>query len=168
MIVGSSFPGDENKSLKNIQHDVYWKLVPHLLHYAQKRYLRSEQFVGVETELGRLLEPREYFDHRALQAAHDHIAAYFRFAHDDGGQMELGSDPQSHDETLERRWRQFFTAQCEELANDDAIAKAILHAVAFENTDDGYAAETHLVRLLRDRFGLSSSEDEVPIDNECG
>ena len=89
MIVGYEFPGDDNDTLKWVQHDCYWGKGWELFNAARNRYVAACRFVGVETEVFKRILTLDRFDHRGLQGAHDKIAAYYRFAHDTGGQMIL-------------------------------------------------------------------------------
>lgn len=165
MMVGSEFAGDSNETLKMIQHDLYGALSGYLYHYARERYLKAIGLVGVETELSRILEEKEPiryspqgrgfwdFDHRVLQDAHDHIAAYFRFAHDDRGQRALLFEGQKDEEVLSQKWSEFFHKESRELAEIEATNLAILGAVAFQNTEQGYRCEKQLREALRQRYG---------------
>ena len=153
MIVGSEFPGDGNQTLKHIQHDLYSGLVGYLYHYARERYLKAAGFVGVDTELARILRDKPSFDHRVLQGAHDQIAAFYRFAHDDGGQIPLGIGPQEYEDLLRQRWSGFLHPEARNLAEVDAISHAVLAVVAYQNTEKGYACERQLADLLRQRYG---------------
>ena len=135
MIVAPRFPGDDNKTLMHIQHDLYWSLVPYIYHEARERYLKALALIGVETELARMVKDRKGFDHRVLQDAHDQIAAFYRFAHDDGGQLPLGMRAQHYEDLLRQRWSSFLHQEARNLAEVDAINLAILGAVAYENAE---------------------------------
>jgi hypothetical protein len=49
-------------------------------------------------------------------------------------------------------WRTFFEQEVSRLITDDEIARAVLAAAAFGNTDRGYAAEAQLREILRERY----------------
>ena len=176
MIVGYDFVGDTNETLKRVQHDCYGHKVGQLFTTARNRYVRACRFIGVETEVFQRIIKINGFDHRVLQCAHDKIAAYYRFAHDDGGQMTLfplekpiqtflyDSEKASYKEKLLWRWSQFYNEEVEKLAEEDDIAHAILNAVLHENSPKGYEAEGLLVRLLEERYGelrIRDSEDDL-------
>ena len=94
MIVGNSFKGDDNDTLKSVQHDLYWGLLPSLLEHALQKYREASEILGVRAELAGKITAISSFDHRVLQAAHDIIAAYYRFKYPDKeGQLIL---PFSH------------------------------------------------------------------------
>lgn len=170
MIVSSVFPGDMNEPLMLIQHDLYWSLIGFLYTCAKQRYLEAIHLTGVETELSRRIKDKPSFDHRVLQDAHDTIAAYFRFAHDDGGQMPLFSEGRTYEENLRKTWSEFWYTEVRRLVSFDPIVIAILTATAYENSDPGYAAETHLRQLLREQYGNfatgAQGQDETPYERE--
>lgn len=153
MIVCPMFPGDCNKTLMKVQHELYLSLLPYLYGCARERYLKAAHLVGVETELFQLIKDKHGFDHRVLQHAHDHIAAFYRFKLDDGGQIPLGTGPEQYDELLRQRWSEFVRAEAQALAGTDPIALAILGAVAYENTEKGGSSEALLAELLTERYG---------------
>jgi len=158
MIVGNYFPGDSNDKLKWIQHKVYgWALMT-LFQCAKRRYWDALRLVGVETELAKRLRHMHSFDHRGLQAAHDQIAAYYRYKHDRCGQMPLFLDDLTYEQHLEIGWRRFFMEEAERLAEIDWIAIPILTAVAYQNTTQGYQAEDELIAMLEEEYG-----DSMPI-----
>ncbi len=154
MIIGARFPGDENKTLMQVQHDVYMFTVGKLYDEALNRYLQAARPVGVETELTKRLRKRKGFDHRVLQDAHDHIAAYYRFR---GCPVEYlillqGSDPGL--DAIKCHWQEYFAQQCWEIAQNDLAVIEILTAVAYENTEKGYEAEERLMAILKERYPL--------------
>jgi hypothetical protein len=163
VIVGICFDGDDNGTLKWIQHDTYDRHLGLLYGRARERYMQAARFVGVQTELGERVARLDTFDHRVLQAAHDESAAYYRFTYDAGGQMPLpldGTPPYA--EWLEQRWRAFYEVEAESLAVDAAIARSVLTAVAYQNRNWGYAAEKELLDLLKLRYGplMRRTEEE--------
>jgi hypothetical protein len=129
--------------------------VPVLLDAAHQRYGAAARLLGVETELWRRVKDADTFDHRVLQVAHDKIAAYYRFTHDDGGQLSFtdAQEGTSYKDRLARDWPRFFHAEVERLATRDAITTAILTAVAYQNAEPGHAAEEHLSTLLDGQYG---------------
>ena len=153
MIVGNCLPGDNNDKLKWIQHDLYELSLKHLVDSAELRYLSGVRLVGVETELARRLTSKDSFDHRVLQDPHDKIAAHYRYKHDSGGQMPLPMDGLSYEGRLKRVWFRFSMEEGERLAGIDWIARAILTAVAYQNTPQGHQAEKDLTAALREEYG---------------
>lgn len=154
MIVGRAFPGDANRPLALLQHDTYWEHVSFLFREAKERYVRAVHLIGIETELYQRIRDRTCFDHRVLRAAHDSIAGYYRFEHDNGGQMPLPFEDLSCEDALRRSWHQWFRAEVRDAVDhSNAITLAILAADAHQNSKPGYAAENHLATLLLNRYG---------------
>ncbi len=165
MIVGDSFDGDYNGILKWVQHDLYWTLLPSLFSHPKDRYLKALRYAGVETDLSGRINDITKFDHRVLQNAHDKIAAYYRYEfHDKSGQLVIPAtipDCESLNledtlkESYKREWVQFWYSEIRKLSSEPVIARAILTAIAYQNTDEGYEAEDLLLELLHDKYGKS-------------
>ena len=149
MIVGIYFAGDRNVKLKCIQHDLYNKLLAYLLTYSKDRYFASVRLVGVNTEMTQRVASVKGFDHRVLQDAHDMIAAEYRFSHDPRSQMPLPFDGLSYEEYLIHDWSDFYHKEARRLTDMDEVARAILTAIAYQNTPVGCEAEDRLMKLLR-------------------
>ena len=176
MWVGYEFPGDDNKTLKMVQHGCYWDKIGLLFYAARNRYVAACRFIGFETVVCKRIIKIDGFDHRVLQHAHDKIAAYYRFAYDDGGQMTLfsleqpiqtyfpDSEEASYKAKLLTGWSQFYDEEVEKLAEDNAIAHAILNAVLYQNSPAGYEAEDRLIELLKYQYGqlkIEGSENDM-------
>jgi len=153
MIITSWFRDDTNITLQRVQHDLYWTVVGFIYFFAKERYLRASKLLGVETELTKKITEINTFDHRVLQKAHDRVAAHYRFKHDDGGQIPLFLNDLSYEEYLKEKWLDFYYKSIRDLIEDDSITLAILAAIAYENTESGYAAEDHLQTLLTWKYG---------------
>jgi hypothetical protein len=152
MWVGTEFPGDTNKALKDVQFRLYGEMLLCLYGRPRDRYLNSCRLVQIDTDLANRLRSMDGFDHRTLQDIHDLIAAWFRFSQDDGGQLRLGETDEAYQDRLAAEWRAFFEEEVSRLSADDEIARAILAAAAFGNTDRGYAAEAQLREFLKERY----------------
>ena len=176
MVVSYEFPGDDNNTLKMVQYGCYWGKVWQLFAAARGRYIKASRLIGFETVVFKRIIKIDELDHRVLQGAHDKIAAYYRFAHDDGGQMTLfsleqpirtyfpESDEARYKAKLLSEWTQFYNEEVDKLAEDNAIAHTILHAVLYENTPEGYEAEDQLARLLDDWYWdlkITDSKDDM-------
>ena len=59
----------------------------------------------------------------------------------------------SYERKLLWRWSQFYNEEVKKLAEDDSITRAIVTAVAYENSPKGYEAEKLLAELLDARYG---------------
>ncbi len=165
MIVGDRFEGDNNEILKCIQHDLYWTLLPLLFSHMRDRYLWAIRYTEVNTVLSQRIINIDRFDHRVLQNAHDKIAAYFRYEFPDKlGQFVIPSTmpdckelrpEEALKEYYRREWTAYWYKEISKLSDEPFIARAILAAVAYQNTEDGYEAEDLLLELLHDRYGKS-------------
>lgn len=165
MIVGSSFKGDNNDTLKRVQHSLYWALLPLLLKYAKQNYMEAANILGVRTKLTDKITDISSFDHRVLQEAHDIIAAYYRYKYPDKeGQLVFPCVCSDSDgkvslekalsELYEKEWCEFWYKETKELTRDGAIIRAILMSVVYQNTEKGYDAEELLNSLLKERYDI--------------
>ena len=172
---GSSRFPVRNPDLVKAQHELYWELVGHLYYYARERYLRAVRFLGVETELYRRVKEKDSLDHRVLQPIHDEIAGYYDHKFDTA-QRSLEeipgySDPRPskwqlfrtdnlpYEQKLRMQWCDYFHRQARELAEIDSFAQAILTAVAYQNTEQGYDAEGFLLTTIKERYPAISRSD---------
>jgi hypothetical protein len=153
MMVGSEFPGDNNDTLMDVQHAAYGEMVVRLFTAPRDRYLAAAALLRVDDKLSEQLRSMDGFDHRTLQLAHDRIAAFFRFAHDDGGQLQLGETDADYRQRQADSWRAFVQSEVERLTTDNEFTRAICTATAFGNKEPGVAAEHWLDQFLRDRYG---------------
>lgn len=154
MWVGSCFVGDTNKTLMDVQHDMYGQTLWHLFESARRRYLSSAGLLNVTSDLTKLLRSVQSFDHRVLQSAHDKIAAYYRFVCADPGQPRLTESVEDYATRLRQEWGNFYPHEFDELIQIDDVVLAILHAVAYASTEQGFAAEKDLDALLDARYRM--------------
>ncbi len=103
MIVGSCFDGDNNKTLMQMQHEIYGEMIAYMFGSARRRYQEAAMLLDVKTDLSESLIDQYSVDHRTLQRTHDLIAAYYRFKHDDGGQLQLNENAEAIDSDCETR-----------------------------------------------------------------
>lgn len=155
MIISYKFPGDTNEVLKWIQHDLYMDILLKLVQIPRRRYLRAARLVNARDDLTVALETLQSFDHRVLQATHDAIAAYYRFAHDRRGQMPLPLDDTPYTDLLEHNWWAFFVDEVARLTENDAFVRAVLTAVIHANTPAGYDAEDALSDILAGEYNFT-------------
>jgi len=155
MFVGSRFPGDTNDTLMKVQSDLYGELIGVLYGHPRERYLGACRLLQSDSELGKKVETETTFDHRTLQGAHDHIAAWFRFLQNDKGSRTLFESEESYRERLASEWRSVFESEVRGLSEDDEFVRAVLTAAAFSNPDKaGCAAESRLDDILKERYGV--------------
>ena len=162
MIVGYCFPGDDNDVLKWVQHDLYGSVVGQMFSACKERYIAAIRLTGVSTGLTERIRDRSTIDHRALQNAHDVIAAHFRYTFDPAGQMPLPYDGLSYKEYLGQCWSEYFPDEVRRLNEYEEFVLAVLTAVAYENTAPGYQAEDTLVAWLKAHYGpMNAQRDAV-------
>jgi hypothetical protein len=149
-----AFPADNNQILKDVQNTLYGEMVVRLFMGPRDRYLAAAALLRFDNELTERLRSMDGFDHRTLQMAHDRIAALFRFAHDDGGQLQLGETEADYRRRLEGAWREFVQSEVGQLAADDEFTRAVCTATAFGNKESGVSAEHWLDQSLRHRCAL--------------
>lgn len=148
MIITDAFPGDTNVALKHLQYDLYDQLLLELVRLSRQRYLRAAHLVGVQNELTAALETLKDFDHRVLEATHDTIAAYYRFAHDRRGQMPLPIQDIPYLEWLEQNWRAFYAAEVAHFTEKDDFVRAVLTAIIPRDIFECRGAQKDLAEIL--------------------
>ncbi len=148
-----SFPNDNNETLKSVQRSFRNTLLGYLFIYPRERYIRASELIGVDTDLRAKIEGIESVDPDILGGAYDLIAAYYRYSTDQGGQIPLFIEGESYEEDLVESWCEHFHREAKRLADNDPIAKSILGAVAYRDTDKGAEAKNHLSDLLEDWYG---------------
>ena len=154
MIVGSCFPGDIHTHVMLIQEDMYGVCLGKLFDSAARRYKYAESVLMSATVPGVLAPPRVNFDHRVLQAAHDLIAARFRFLHSEELHPVLPVNPElTETGRIQIMWLKFCEAEVERLVECSDFARAVVLAVAYENTKRGYEAEDTLRNFLEVQYG---------------
>ena len=165
MIVGSCFRGDTNKWVMNLQHDVYWEILPILLDIAHRKIRAAEILLNVATVPGTILKNEDSFDHRVLQLTHDAIAANFRFECADQLDPQLPLFGKEDERTrVLRLWREYFNAEVKRLTESPEFTRAVVTAVAFTNTDEGNTAEDQLFYFLKRQYPFNESLQWVPPD----
>lgn len=102
-------------------------------------------------------------DRPALLRAYRKIAAYFRFAYHAGPQLPLPFEDEHYDIALRERWEDFFLQEARELAEDDALARTVLQAVAFGETAQARASEVRIMDRLDERYGRFSLERRMEL-----
>ncbi|MDD5369408.1 MAG: hypothetical protein PHQ40_09995 [Anaerolineaceae bacterium] len=154
MNVGNSFDGDENDTLKWVQHDTYSETLWLLYRCAADHYLLNVRYTWEFPDFVPIIRNVNNFDHRVLQDGHDLIAGYYRFLFcPRPSQLPFpqGFDPKTY---YLQAWKAYYFQEVGLLGEQEEIAAAIVSAVAFENTPRGYTAEGQLHQLLCHRYQL--------------
>lgn len=152
MIMGESFLGDENQILKIVQQNAYSELLWFLYQSSADHYLSDIRYTWEFPDFVPILKTLKHFDHRVFQNAHDLIAAYYRFS------FCPHQDPAGTPEDFNIRayylaaWKAYYLQETAILGTIEEFAEAIVTAVAFQNTERGYASEDKLDELLKQRY----------------
>ncbi len=153
MIVCQVYPNDNNKILKQVQHEHYLKLVGFLFDYVKNRFLKAANLLLHNSASIEKLKEWDSFDHRVLQEAHDIIAAKYRYQYDDGGQIDfLVSIPQ--EDIYRKGWISWFHQEAQLLIDNDEFCRAIINVVIFQNNELGYSAEAQLKEFLYYHYSI--------------
>lgn len=161
MIVSSMYPGDENYHLKNVQHDLYNRHVVAIFDAARLALCVANNLLGTKLLIAEKAGCIEYIDHRSLQAAHDIMAAAYRYRHDDGGQLLLWDD-QGQYTRYASAWADWFRRQLDELAKYPDFVRPTVEAVLFKNSPMGYFAEDALSDMLIGHYDMDKWSPSGP------
>ena len=155
VIISRRFDPDRNSVLQNLQSKLYWELLYWLYACPRQRYLNAVQLVNTDTELAVLVRRCEGFDHHLLESAHDKIAAHYRYAVDNGGQITLPFHGLTYEARLERDWRTYWRTEVAKLTErDDEFVLAVLEVVAYRGTATGDEASHFLMGRLNAIYGV--------------
>jgi len=154
MIFGHCFAGDRNEKLKWIQRDLYLEIGVFFLINSKDRYYTALRVVAVDTELRRQVATVKRWNRRVLEVAYDKSATYYRFTHDQSGQMPLPFDGRSYEEYLIGSWCNFFHEEVKRLVEMDEVSRTILTAIAYQDSPAGFQAEVRLMEILADEYSI--------------
>lgn len=155
MWVGREFSEDDNETLKIIQHDVY--STSPIASKCIDVFVRSCETISQFDILYDKMRELKSFDHRTLQEAHDHIAAYFRFSCKEL-HLPLIKDEEKYTHMLRQKWQGFYDRETSEIANVPCINQSVILILAHQNKDIGMYAETVLSYHLNGRYGKAFQE----------
>ena len=147
MIVAPIFDGDEAMDTAVRQHDVYGEALAIIVTTCNQhaRFARSLLDDRHHPEWGTV----DRFDHRTLQAAHDLLAAAWRF---ETQQLELRFNPKGPFETIERMWFDWLRNEVAGWIDAPRMARCVQLILTHQNQPVGYAAEAQLSLDILDRF----------------
>ncbi|HEX7928771.1 MAG TPA: hypothetical protein VF678_14340 [bacterium] len=162
MIIGSNFPGDNDIAVMRVQAETFGELVGYLFFNARARYMDAVRLIGKIDDVAVTVQAVTEINRAVLEAAHDRIAAYFRYTHPNlSGRDQLRPGSPAKDEVA-RRWRAYFHTEARELANDDYAVRAILKAVVLQGSDTGRDYQGVLMDRLRERYPLPEGPVGTP------
>lgn len=79
MIICDVFPEDNAADVKNIQHDAYDEALGLMVSRTRTAYLLACRILNVENNVRTAISANNKYDHRDIQAAHDLLAAIWRY-----------------------------------------------------------------------------------------
>lgn len=166
MWVYSCFPGDDDKALAGVQHDLYFASgEPPWLHIEGRCTLTwlwasavracatmhsTEPWVQRNLPRMRRLNG---FNHKILQVPHEHIAAYFRWTMPRVTREAVQRDDPAYPRDLLEAWRNFLLQDIPDLFRSREAAMAIPRMVLYDNFDFSDGARDAFHRILFERYG---------------
>lgn len=155
MVNEIAFPGDHHQRMKRIQ----WRQAPVLIHHlvseAAHSYKQAMTIVGTGTGLWKEFAPLwvRGYDPLVLLQPCKVIAAYYRFAHDPGGQLYLIPVDRTQEQILREKWTEYFYQESRSLLQwRPAMDRLILQAVAYDGTSDCEPAVQSIASVLLLRY----------------
>jgi len=152
MYVFDEFEGDDNKVLKDIQHDLYSNSVSIIYSKLKDSYLKSCDIVSVKNDAYHFLYSNKFFDHRILQDVHDLIAAYYRLCKSNIN-LSLLTDDKITIEFFKNDWNNFLIYEVDKMSRCPDVVQAFVIVVTNPNNDTGMLGESMLAYHLIDRYG---------------
>jgi hypothetical protein len=170
VIVGKYFEGDDDTEIAWKQHDVYGQALGAIIQTCNGLTLFAKALFHPEThsEWGTI----ESCDHRTLQAAHDILAATWRFRHDmRQAEFPLEKRPEPLvPHTPDNLWLWWLRGEIESWVWHPQLVRDVQLILTNQNQPIGYASESRLCLALLDRFPdvpwLSSKREALEKDLE--
>lgn len=152
MIVGTFFDGDDDTEVVWKQHDVYEEALSAIIQVSNRLTLFAKSLLDdrCHANWGTI----KTCDHRALQGAHDILAAAWRFQNDlRQSELPLERRPEPLiPQTPENLWLRWLRDDVEKWVRQPALVRDIQLILGNQNQPVGYAAESRLCLALLDRF----------------
>jgi len=168
MFVGTTFPGDEDRELMWLQHDLWFKLNGAFydvngLAMGSSFYIFGNARAALLFNTGEnplffpereRLPQLERFDHRVLQFAHHKMASFYRWIVGNLRPTAFSENPESRKAFLLDSWKTYLNHEVSNLTFGNlGFSESVVRAVLFENTDKGYEAEDWITSFLDNRYG---------------
>lgn len=154
MIVGDSFQNDNNELLKKVQEESYGTNLSLIFSVAKKQYINANLILQVNHPNIPLLTKINSFDHRVLQAAHDTIAAAFRYKNQNIKQLNLFDNINDESSEYIKLWEGWLYNELSVLKESADFVRNVIEAVIHSNEEQGYAAEDRLHGFLADYYSV--------------
>lgn len=148
MMVGSNFPGDEDRRIKDVQFNNYSSVIGELVETARRRYIYAEELLELTGAMAAEIRKLRFFDHRTVQDTHDIIAAAYRFSRRSECLFDIG-DP----DAIAIDWFSFARKEIESLCEDPKFVRAVLHSAVYANQPLGYRGEKESRTIASSRYG---------------
>ena len=150
MIIGKYFDGDNDKALQSQQHDCYGEALRIIAHGSAQGYRNATLICDVEDSISK--EDRKKlsdgFDHRTLQMAHDHLAAYWRWHRNRCDPYLDGMEPFNVGD-----WLSWLRQEVELWpTSSPSIVRYVAAILLNQNTETGYKAEDDLLETLKSHY----------------
>jgi hypothetical protein len=153
MIVSPRFDNDNWDALQWAQHDVYNEALAIIVGYCDMSYRMAVAMTQSKADaIADCLNAGFQTDHRTLQNAHDHLAAYWRQSNhhvqpDFGLEGTLAG--------LCKSWLEWLRITIRDWAfSSPALARAVCLVIVQQNVSQGYDAEEALQVLLKQQYPL--------------
>jgi hypothetical protein len=127
------FDGDDWEVLREAQHDAYRGALRIIRETVAERWLSAEKLLDVQTDIGPSLYGE--LDHRVLQNSHDLLAALWRVS----GKYREPQLPLTPMDDLMTDWVSWLRRHL--LTCSPVPIRYLAEAIAFQNSERGYAAE---------------------------
>lgn len=154
MIVGNRFENDNNEVLKNVQVKSYGQSLSLIFDVAKKQYITADSILQANHPNIPLLNKINSFDHRVLQAAHDTIAAAFRYKNQSIKQLCLFDRVNDESNEYMKLWEDWLCNELSVLKENANFVRNVIEAVIHSNEEKGYAAEDRLHKFLADYYSI--------------
>ena len=171
MIISTDFIGDNNDELKEIQHEFWLSPSVDLEHDGQRMnacfyiFHRAKEVFLSEVGLQPLTFPEleaanevQRFDHRVLQDFYGQICTYYRWMVKDLKEPVFANDDWYYGSYQYMSWVNYFMRELNSLLYENLdVVDQVLRAVLFQNTDQGFKAESYLESFMRKRYAAMSN-----------
>lgn len=154
MIIAHAYKSDNNKLLKDAQHDLYGRHVFKIFEAAKLKLIQADSILNANFLITKKARDIDSFNHRILQNGHDIIAAAYRYRYDDGGQLKLFRRDINIQDYYKIEWARWFDEELNSLLGSSLFVRAIVEYVVFSNSNLGYAAEHSVCYFLISHYNM--------------
>jgi hypothetical protein len=145
MMSFSTFPGDDDQRLSNMQRDVYWDSLWVIVEEARRQFLYAEEVLRCSTTTGVQVRELKAIDHRTVQEIYFLIAAWYRFNRRTERLFPLEDD-------VSADWLGFLREEVQALSREPDFVNGVLDACIHAHSDVGRAGEERARAAQRSRY----------------